>query len=79
MAGLIIIVSTIFAGLTIFKVTKIKALKYILSPLISIAYGFLLFFLAMGVSSTLFVMLAVIPVIVGSLLTLRDVLFERRV
>ena len=74
MVGLIIIASTIFAGLTIFKITKVKALKYILSPLIGIAYGSLLFFLGMGVSSTLFVMLVVLPVVVGSLLILRDFL-----
>lgn len=52
MNGLIILISMVFVAVIVYKITKIKILKYILSPIISLLYGFLLFFVGMGVSVT---------------------------
>ncbi len=63
MNGLIILTSMIFVAYLIFTIIKTKKTKYILSPIVSLLYGFLLFFIGMGISSTLYLILAVLPVV----------------
>ena len=65
MVGLIILTSMVFVAVIVYKIAKTKMLKYILSPIISLLYGFMLFFVGMGVSNVLFNILALIPVIYG--------------
>ena len=64
MNGLIILISMVFVAYFIFTITKTKIIKYILPPIISLLYGFMLFFIGMGISGTLYFVLAVLPVIV---------------
>lgn len=64
MIGLIILTSMVFVAYFIFAITKTKIIKYILSPIISLLYGFMLFFIGMSISSVLYVVLAILPVIV---------------
>ena len=64
MNGLIILISMVFVAYIIFRKNKIKILRYILPPTISLLYGFMLFFIGMGISGTLFLVLAVIPIII---------------
>ena len=64
MNSLIIIISVVFVAYFTVKMTKTKMLKYILTPIISLLYGFMLLFVGMGISSILYYVLAVLPVIV---------------
>lgn len=64
MNGLMILTSMGFVAFIIYKITKIRILKYILSPIISILYGFMLFFVGMGVGGILYFILLVAPVVV---------------
>jgi hypothetical protein len=65
MNGFIILTSMVFVAFIVYKITKNRILKYILPPIASILYGFLLFFVGMGISGVLYVFLAIAPVIVG--------------
>lgn len=65
--GLIILISMVFTAYTVYKIAKIKILKYVLAPVISLLYGFMLFFIGMGFNIILFYVLAIIPIIVGAL------------
>jgi hypothetical protein len=38
-------------------------MKYVLAPVISLSYGFMLLFVGMGINTLLFYVLAIIPVI----------------
>lgn len=67
MNGLIIITSMVFAAYVAYKLTKAKILRYVLPPLISLLYGGLLFIIGMGLSGALYLLLALLPVIVGIL------------
>jgi len=62
--GLIILISICFVAYIVYKTVKAK-IKYILTPIISILYGVMLFFVGMSISSALFFILAIIPLIVG--------------
>lgn len=64
MAGLIILISVVFVAYFTFTITKNKTIKYILTPFISFLYGFMLFFIGMGISSILFLVFAILPVII---------------
>ncbi len=64
MNSLIILISVVFVAYFIFTITKTKIIKYILPPIISLLYGFMLFFIGMGISGILYLVLAVLPVIV---------------
>lgn len=64
MIGLIILISIVFVEYIVFKIVKNKKVKYVLSPIISILYGIMLFFVGMGIGSALFFVLAIIPLIV---------------
>ena len=64
MNGLIILVSMAFVAYFIFTIIKTKIIKYILTPIISLLYGFILFFIGMGISGIFYYVLAVLPVIV---------------
>ena len=64
MNSIIILISMVFVGYFTFTITKTKIVKYILPPIISLLYGFMLFFIGMGISSILYLVLAVLPVIV---------------
>jgi hypothetical protein len=63
--GLIILLSMVFVAYVVYKTAKTKLTKYILTPIISIIYGVMLFFIGMSVSGGIFYVLAIIPVIVG--------------
>lgn len=67
MNGLIILTSMFFVTFIAYNLIKIKIFKYILAPIISILYGFMLFFIGMGISGGLYFALSVMPVIVGLL------------
>jgi hypothetical protein len=64
MIGVIILTSMVFVAYIIFRINKNKKIRYILSPIISLLYGFMLFFIGMGINSTLFLVLAVMPIII---------------
>lgn len=64
MNSLIILISVVFVAYFTFTITKAKILKYILPPIISLLYGFMLFFIGMGISGILYLVLAALPVIV---------------
>ncbi len=55
-----------FVAFIVYKIVKPKIAKYILTPIISLLYGFMLFFLGMGINSVVYLVLAVIPVIFGA-------------
>jgi hypothetical protein len=67
MNGLIILTSMAFTAYFIYTIIKIKTLRYILTPVISLLYGFILFFVGMGIGGTFFYVLAILPVIVDIL------------
>jgi hypothetical protein len=52
-----------FVAYFIFTIIKTKIAKYILTPIIGVLYGFMLFYFGMGVSGILYYVLAVLPVI----------------
>ena len=54
MIGLLILISIFFLGYVVFTMSKTKLLKYTLTLSSSTLYGFFLFFIGMGVSSTVF-------------------------
>lgn len=56
-----------FVAFIIFKMIKNKIIRFILTPTISILYGLMLFFIGMGISGLLYIILAVIPIIIGIL------------
>jgi hypothetical protein len=64
MNGLIIITSMAFTAYFIFTIIKTKIIKYILTPVISPLYGFILFIVGMGIGGTFYYVLAILPVIV---------------
>ena len=64
MIGLIILISIVFVAYIVFKIVKNKKAKYALSPIISILYGIMLFFVGMSIGNVLFFVLAIIPLIV---------------
>jgi len=64
MNGLIILVSMAFVAYFIFTIIKTKIIKYIITPIISLLYGFILLFIGMGISGIVYYTLAVLPVIV---------------
>ena len=70
MAGIIIIVSSLFLGFIVFKITKPKFQKIILSLFSIVLYAFLLFFIGMGLGN-LFYIFALLPVIIGIILFVR--------
>ena len=63
MNGFIILTSIIFLAYIVYKITKNKIMKYVLTPIISLLYGFMLLFVGMGINALLFYVLAIIPVI----------------
>jgi hypothetical protein len=63
MNGFIILTSIIFLAYIVYKITKNKIMKYVLTPVISVSYGFMLLFVGMGINTLLFYVLAIIPVI----------------
>lgn len=63
MNSLIILISVVFVAYFTFTITKTKKIKYFLTPSISLLYGFMLFFIGMGISGILYLVLAVLPVI----------------
>lgn len=63
MNGLIILASMVFVAYFMFAILRTKKIKYILTPLISLLYGFILFFVGMGMNSILYYVLAVLPAI----------------
>ena len=65
MIGLVILISIFFLGFVVFTMSKTKLLNYILTLSISALYGFLLFFIGMGVSGTVFWILVTLPIIIG--------------
>lgn len=73
MIGLLILISIFFLGYVVFTMTKTKLLKYILTLSISTLYGFLLFFIGMGISSTVFWILVTLPMIIGLILMIRKI------
>ena len=64
MIGLIILISIVFVACIVFKTVKNKKAKYVLSPIISILYGIMLFFVGMSIGNVLFFVLAITPLIV---------------
>ena len=66
-----IIISSLILGLIVFKITKTKFQKLILSLLSIVLYAFLLFFIGMGLGS-LFYVFAMLPVIIGVILIIRE-------
>jgi hypothetical protein len=70
MAGIIIIISTLFLGFIVFNVTKTKMLKYVLTIVASLVYAFLLFFIGMGFGN-IFYLIAAVPIIVGIIIFVR--------
>ena len=70
MAGIIIIISSLFLGLIVFKITKTKLRKIITSLLSIVLYAFLLFFIGMGLGN-LFYIFATLPVVIGTILIVR--------
>ncbi|MDF2892424.1 MAG: hypothetical protein K0R80_2791 [Clostridia bacterium] len=52
-----------FAAYFTFTIIKTKIVKYILTPIISVLYGFILFYIGMGISGIFYYVLAVLPVI----------------
>ena len=65
MVGLIIAITIIFVACIVYKTAKTKKLKYILTPIISLLYGAMLFFIGMSISNVLFYVLVILPLIVG--------------
>lgn len=65
MNATIISVSMLFTAYFAYSIIKTKPIKYFLPPVISLLYGFMLFFVGMGISDVLYLLLAVIPVIVS--------------
>jgi hypothetical protein len=65
MNGLIILISISFVAYIVYKITKIRILKYILPPIVSVLYGCMLFFIGMSIDGVLYFVLAIIPVITG--------------
>jgi hypothetical protein len=63
MNGFIILTSIVFIAYMVFKTTKNKTMKYVLTPVISLLYGFILLFIGMSINALLFYALAIIPVI----------------
>lgn len=64
MIGLIILISMVFVAYFTYTITKTKITKYILPPIASLLYGFMLFFVGMSISGILFLVLVALPVIV---------------
>jgi hypothetical protein len=62
--GWIILTSIVFVALIVFKTVKLKTAKYVLTPIISILYGFMLFFVGMSISSVLFYVFAILPPVI---------------
>lgn len=71
MNGLIIVISMSFVAYIVYKITNIKMLKYILPPIVSVLYGFMLFFIGMSINSVVYLVLAMIPVILGAILFIK--------
>jgi hypothetical protein len=63
MNGFIILTSIVFIAYMVFKNTKNKTMKYVLTPIISLLYGVMLLFVGMSINGLLFYALAIIPVI----------------
>jgi hypothetical protein len=63
MNGFIILTSIIFLAYFIYKTNKNKIMKYILTPVISLIYGFMLLYVGMSINVLLFYILAMMPVI----------------
>ncbi len=64
MNSIIILISMAFVGYFTFTIIETKIIKYIVTPLIILLYGFMLFFIGMGLSGIFYYLLAVLPVIV---------------
>jgi membrane-bound acyltransferase YfiQ involved in biofilm formation len=71
MVGVMIIISSLILGLIVFKITKTKFQKLILTLLSIVLYAFLVFFIGMGLGS-LFYVFATLPVIIGVILIIRE-------
>jgi hypothetical protein len=65
MHGLIILTSITFVVFITYKMIKIKVMKYIASPILGLLYGFMLFFIGMGIGGVLYFTLAILPVIIS--------------
>jgi hypothetical protein len=63
MNGFIILTSIVFIAYIVYRTTKNKIMKYVLTPIISLLYGVMLLFVGMGINALLFYALAIIPVI----------------
>jgi NhaP-type Na+/H+ or K+/H+ antiporter len=63
MNGFIILTSVVFIAYIVYRTTKNKIMKYVLTPIISLLYGVMLLFVGMGINALLFYALAIIPVI----------------
>lgn len=72
MNGLIILISMSFAAFIAYGITKSKILKYILSPIVGVLYGFMLFIIGMSINGVLYLVLAIIPVIAGVIYIIRQ-------
>lgn len=64
MNGLIILISVFLVAYFIFTITKGTIIRYILPLIISLLYGFMLFYVGMGIGGILYLVLAVLPVII---------------
>ncbi|MBM7553977.1 putative neutral ceramidase superfamily lipid hydrolase [Thalassobacillus pellis] len=73
-AGLLILISTFSFGYVVYTIIKAKPLKYMWTLIISMVYGFLLFFIGMSVSGAVFWILVTLPVLIGLILIIRRIL-----
>jgi hypothetical protein len=64
MNGFIILTSIIFTAYLVNRTTKNKIMKYILTPVLSILYGYMLLVVGMSINALLYYILAIIPVII---------------
>lgn len=75
MLCIVIIISILFTGITVYHLLRRRILKLILIPTISILYGIFLFFAAVGLGLSVFAF-AAIPVIFAVIFMIRD--FRRK-
>lgn len=64
-------------GYIAFEVIQVKLFKYVVTPIIAFVYGLVLLIMGMGVGDLYFVILAILPVIIGVLLLLKRIWIKR--
>jgi len=60
----IILISTIFLVLVLYKVIKPGMMRYVLPILLSALYGFLLFYIGFSINAYLFYILSALPLVI---------------